>query len=125
MLTGLVFFWLITAVAGYGLAFGRIWRRCTGSAEPLASFGDIGLVGLLSLAAIGIIFHFFIPLSPGFALILNLVGLILLVVLGRSILLQYDLTNWLFILLCAMTFGLQAQLDALSPDAGIYYIPSI
>jgi hypothetical protein len=113
------------AVTGYGLAFGRVWRWRTGTAEPLVSLGDAGLAGLLVLAAFGIVLHFFISLSPGLALTLNSVGLILLVVLGRSIIPRYDITNWLFILLCALTFGLQAQLDALHPDAGIYYIPSI
>jgi hypothetical protein len=125
MLTELAFLWLLTAVAGYGFAFWLIWRWCTGTTGPFVSIGDVGLAGLLVLAAFGILLHFFISLSPELALALNLVGLILFVVLGRSRLAHHDMINWLFLFLCVLTFGLQAKLDRPNPDAGIYYIPSI
>jgi len=123
--TELAFLWLVMATTGHGLAFGWIWRRWTKTAEPTDSLGDAGLAGILVLAAFGIILHFFISLSPGLSLTLDSAGIILFVVLGRSILLQYDVTNWLFVLLCILTFSLRAQLDLSFEDDGIYYIPTI
>lgn len=124
MLTGLVFLWLAAGCVGYGLGFGRVLRRC-GIAGPLVSLGDAGLGGLLVLTAIGIVLHFFIPLSPGLALTLTSVGVILLAALGRHVLYRCSTINWVFVLLCGLTFSLQAQIDALNPDAGIYYIQTI
>ena len=40
-------------------------------------------------------------------------------------LLQYDVTHWLFILICIFTFGLQAQRDTPHYDAGFYYIQTM
>jgi len=125
MLTQLTLVCLITSTIGHGLAFGRVWRRWTKTAGPTVSLGDAGLAGILVLAAFGIIIHFFISLSPGLSLTLNSAGIILFVVLGRSMLLQYDVTHWLFILICIFTFGLQAQRDTPHYDAGFYYIQTM
>jgi hypothetical protein len=125
MLTELAFLWFVMAVAGYGFALGLIWRRCTGAAVPFYSIGDAGLAGLLVLAAVAIVFHFFISLSPEVGLALNLIGLIFFILSARFRLFHYDVINWLFVLLCLLTFGLQAQLDSPRPDAGAYYIPTI
>ena len=125
MLTELAFLWLVMAIAGYGFAFELVWRRCTRAAEHFFSIGDAGLAGLLVLAAFAIVLHFFISLSPELGLALNLVGLIFFILSARFRLSHYDAINWLFVFLCLLTFGLQAQLDPPHPDAGIYYIPSI
>ena len=125
MLTGLAFLWLASGCVGYGLGFGRVWKRYAGMADPFVSLGDAGLGGLLVLTGAGIVLHFFIPLSPGLALTLTSVGVIMLAALGRPILYRCSTINWVFVLLCALTFSLQAQVDALNPDAGIYYIQSI
>jgi hypothetical protein len=125
MLIGLTFLWLAAGCVGCGLGLGRILKRCTGMAEPLVSPGDAGLGGMLMLTGIAIVLHFFIPLSPGLALALTTFGVILLAALGRPILHRCSTINWVFALLCALTVSLQAQVDAVSPDAGVYYIQSI
>ena len=67
MLTGSAFVWLAAGCVGYGLGFGRVWKRHAGMAEPFVSLGNAGLGGILVLAGAGIMLHFFIPLSPGLA----------------------------------------------------------
>src|SRR5712691_3435962 len=126
-LTGAAFVWLAAAVAGYGLGFERVLKRCTGTGtgDLFASLGEAGLAGLLVLASAGIVLHFFIPLSPGLATVITSVGVILLVAHGRDVRRHFTTVNCVFILLCFVTFGLQAQVDTISPDAGIYYIPTI
>ena len=124
-MTWLAFLWMAAAAIGYGAGLVWIWRSYVRTPVPFVSTGEIGLAGLFVLDWLGILLHFFVPLSPAVSLVVTSIGVILLVLSGRRLLHGSKPIYIVFVFLCLITFCLQSQIDLVQADGGIYYVPTI
>jgi len=103
---------------GYGCTLGRFLRIRPNS-------GDAGILGLFCLGTLGLVLHFFTPLSAAVKVTVLCVGLILAGMQWRQIREGFALHVWTLMLICAVMLIHAQALPQFQSDMGGYHLQAL